>query len=82
MLNEELLIAEILIIYQGFTMIKKLFSIFLLFTNLFVVFANNAPIISNFRIEDSDKTKVYFDSSEPITGSDITGFYLSGVYYD
>lgn len=58
-------------------MIKKLFSIFLLFTNLFFAFANNSPILSNFRIEDSDKTKVYFDSSEPITGSNVTGFYLS-----
>ncbi len=57
-------------------MIKKLFSIFLLF-NIFVVFANSAPILSNFRVLDSEKSRVYFDSNEAITGAVVSGFIIS-----
>ncbi len=36
-----------------------------------------SPILSNFRIEEANKNRIYFESSEPITGSSVTGFYLS-----
>ena len=36
------------------------------------------PILSNFRIENSQTSRVYFDSSEPITASSAKGFIISG----
>jgi len=52
----------------------------LLLIALFFVSANlfaQAPVLSNFRVEDSEKSRLYFDSSIPITGTTHTGFYLS-----
>ena len=37
-----------------------------------------APTLSNFRIDDVAKDRVYFDSSEEITGGDPSGFTISG----
>jgi hypothetical protein len=36
------------------------------------------PIVFNFRVENDTPTRVYFDSSESITGSTVTGFTISG----
>jgi hypothetical protein len=56
-------------------MVKKilLFTFILLSVKLFA----QAPVLSNFRIDDSQKSRIYFDSSEPIVGTISTGFYLS-----
>lgn len=48
----------------------------LFFTN-FLNATNHPPTLSNFRIEASEPNKVYFDSSEPITGSNTKGFVIS-----
>ena len=37
-----------------------------------------APTLSNFRINNANKDRVYFDSSEVITGSTFTGFTITG----
>ena len=39
---------------------------------------SQTAVLKNFRIEDSNKNRVYFDSSEPISGSGTSGFYISG----
>jgi hypothetical protein len=36
------------------------------------------PVLSNFRVEDAHHDRVYFDSSELITGTTATGFVVSG----
>lgn len=36
------------------------------------------PQLTSFRIDDSNKNRVYFNSSEPISGSDFNGFVISG----
>ena len=36
------------------------------------------PVLSNFRVENSNKNRVYFDSSERITASTTNGFVISG----
>jgi len=36
------------------------------------------PVLSNFRIDNGDKSKVYFDSSKKIKGSSSNGFTISG----
>ena len=42
-------------------------------------FAQEAPpVLSNFRVEDDQKSRVYFDSSEPIWGSSKVGFKIEG----
>ncbi len=79
LLNDKLLITVLLIIYLGFTMVKKLFSVFFILFNLHFALAQSSPILSNFRIEDSNKNRVYFDSSEPIIGSSSNGFVISGM---
>lgn len=44
------------------------------------------PILSNFRIEDNQRSRIYFDSSTPITGSTAADFILwetttfTGIY--
>ncbi len=59
-------------------MIKKLFLIALVLFAFNFVFANTSPILSNFRIENSNKNRVYFDSSDPITAATTNGFTISG----
>ena len=39
---------------------------------------NSHPIIFNFKISNENKSRVYFDSSKPITASSATGFIISG----
>lgn len=61
---------------------KKLFFWSVIFTvNFFFInflnAASDPPTISNFRIEASEPDKVFFDSSEPITGSNTKGFVVS-----
>ncbi len=36
------------------------------------------PTLTNFRVENSNKNRVYFDSNELITGSTSSGFTISG----
>ncbi len=58
-------------------MIKQLF--FLLSVLLVVEISTAAgtpPQISNFKIEDSQPNRIYFDSTKPITGSTVEGFDL------
>ena len=38
---------------------------------------NSPPTIFNFRIDDSEKSRVYFDSDEPLIGSNSNGFTIS-----
>ncbi len=40
--------------------------------------ANSHPIIFNFNISNENKSRLYFDSSKPITASNTTGFTVSG----
>jgi len=67
-------------------MIKKLFSFIsiVFITNILYSSVSTAnfgdgtpPIIFNFRIEESEPNRVYFDSDEPISGSNIEGFFIS-----
>ena len=39
---------------------------------------NTAPVLKNFRIENNQPARVYFDSSADITGLTTTGFVISG----
>ena len=39
---------------------------------------SNTPLLLNFRTEDINKNRLYFDSSQPINGSNISGFTISG----
>ena len=57
-------------------MTKKLLLIALIFTSL-NLFAQT-PVLSNFRVEDDIKNRMYFDSNETITASSTTGFKISG----
>jgi len=61
-------------------MIKKLVLATFIFLNFYVAQAqtNTPPALSNFRIENNNKNRVYFDSSEPITASTSSGFTISG----
>ncbi len=61
-------------------MIKKLFFITFILLSVYIFPANakTPPILSNFRIETSNSNRVYFDSSESITGSSTQGFIISG----
>ncbi|MDN3643371.1 T9SS type A sorting domain-containing protein [Lutimonas halocynthiae] len=36
------------------------------------------PVLSNFRIENDQRNRVYFDSGQPIKGSNVVGFKISG----
>ncbi len=56
-------------------MTKKLLLILIVFTSL-NLFAQSIGL-SNFRIINSEKNKVYFDSSEPITASTTNGFTIN-----
>lgn len=38
-----------------------------------------APVLSNFRVEDANRGRLSFDSSEPITATTSTGFVLSSM---
>jgi hypothetical protein len=57
-------------------MVKKilLVTFILISVKLFA----QTPKLSNFRVEDSQKSRVYFDSNVPLTGSSTTGFIISG----
>ncbi|MBW2523292.1 MAG: hypothetical protein JRI23_03915, partial [Deltaproteobacteria bacterium] len=35
------------------------------------------PVLSGFRVEDGEPERIYFDSSEPIVGTSVTGFVVS-----
>ena len=59
-----------------FIMVKRLFLITFIFISV-KLFAQT-PQLSNFRVEDSQTSRVYFDSSEPVTGSNASGFIISG----
>ena len=61
-------------------MIKKLFLVTLMLLSVYIAKAqdNAPPTLSNFRIENSNKNRVYFDSSEQITASTTSGFTISG----
>ena len=56
------------------------YFLFLVFYSLGgVVFSQGVPpVLSNFRIDGGQTSRVYFDSSEPITGSNASGFRISG----
>ena len=56
-------------------MTKKLFFIILVITSFNTL--AQSPILSNFRVEEANKDRIYFESSEPITGTTVNGFYLS-----
>ena len=47
---------------------------------IFVAHADDKipPTLTNFRVENSNKNRVYFDSNELITGSTTFGFTISG----
>ena len=57
-------------------MTKKLLLIALICLSV-KLFAQ-APVLSNFRVENSQKSRVYFDSNIPLTGSGFSGFIVSG----
>ena len=61
-------------------MIKKLFLLALCSLTIFVAHADDKipPTLTNFRVENSNKNRVYFDSNELITGSTTFGFTISG----
>ena len=40
---------------------------------------NASPRIYNFRVEKNQESRVYFDSSEPISGSSTKGFKITGA---
>ncbi|MEL4455494.1 T9SS type A sorting domain-containing protein [Lutimonas vermicola] len=56
----------------------KIIVICLTLFSLKSIAQNIPPIITNFTIEDDQRARVYFDSSEPIIGSNVTGFILTG----
>lgn len=62
-------------------MTKKIYYLFLLLifvlNTSFVVFAAT-PVLSNFRVENSNKSRVYFDSSMPISATSYAGFTITG----
>jgi len=57
-------------------MIKKLLLFIFILVSINVFAAT--PVLSNFRIENSNKNRVYFDSNESITASNYSGFKISG----
>tara|TARA_R110002073_G_scaffold72537_1_gene177551 strand:- start:565089 stop:569420 length:4332 start_codon:yes stop_codon:yes gene_type:complete len=57
-------------------MTRKLFLVALLLLSFKVV--ASIPVLSNFRIENTNTNRVYFDSNEPITASTYGGFIISG----
>ncbi len=58
---------------------RSIFILCFIVIGSFKVFAQSVPpVLSNFRIENSNKTRVYFDSSEPISGSSTKGFKITG----
>ena len=61
-------------------MIKKLFIVALIILSVNITKAQNntSSTLSNFRIENSNKNRIYFDVNEPITGSNTNGFTISG----
>lgn len=48
------------------------------FTTLSNILTGEAPTLSNFRVEDGFNNRVYFDSSETLTGTSSSGFVISG----
>ena len=40
--------------------------------------SSSTPILTNFSIDDYQKSRVYFDASADITGMTTTGFVISG----
>ena len=59
-------------------MVKKLFSVVLFLFLCQVIWANSTPVLSNFRIVDNHKNRVYFDSEGAITGTSTNGFIING----
>ena len=57
-------------------MIKKL--LFVTFILLSVSVLAQAPVLTNFRIENANKNRVYFDSSDLITATTVKGFKIEG----
>jgi len=58
---------------------KRIFQIvFLLGFAMNVYSQGAAPVLSNFRIEDSHKDRVYFDASGDISNLKKKGFVISG----
>ena len=54
------------------------FLLVLTLLNLSISFGqNNSVLISNFHVRGGEPARIYFDSSEPIAGSDATGFIVS-----
>ena len=43
-----------------------------------VVAQNTPPVLTNFRVENNQPSRIYFDSSMPISGTSTTGFTVSG----
>ncbi len=56
---------------------KKLLWVLVMAFSLNAV-AQGKPVLSNFRIEDSNKNRVYFDASGDISGLTKNGFVISG----
>jgi len=57
---------------------KNLLLVVSICFSMTLVGQKTAPSLKNFRIENSQKAKVYFDSSIPIKGSSISGFIIDG----
>ena len=57
----------------------KRIIVLLAMTFTMLAHAQNTPaVLTNFRIENDQSSRVYFDSSEPITGKSYNGFFISG----
>ena len=56
----------------------KIFLVLAMFFSLGLFSQNPPPVLSKFRIENNQTSRVYFDSSENIFGSSIKGFVISG----
>ena len=58
---------------------KKMFLFYGLFIGLVcITYGQSSPILDNFRVDKSNKSRIYFDSSERISGSSVKGFDISG----
>ena len=57
---------------------KRIFVLIVLLITLHGLAQTSAPLISNFRIEPNQPSRLYFDSSEPIFGTNVNGFAISG----
>ncbi len=55
----------------------KLIILYLFLGSLGTFAQEIPPVLSNFRVEANQKSRVYFDSSQPISGKSVAGFKIS-----